>query len=177
MRQQAMRYKDFTWPYNPANLEISRRRSVGEFVLPRAGELLQDLGMQKRVVSGEGEFFGPDAAATFERLTAVFETGGAGVLALPGTAPFSAVFRELVELREPRPELISYRFVFWEAPALPAGTGREKESHPELYYARAGESLWEIAARCGEEADVLLALNRHIQWPGALEAGERVILP
>ena len=42
MRQQAMRYKDFTWPHNPANLEISLRRNIGAFVLPRAGELLQD---------------------------------------------------------------------------------------------------------------------------------------
>ena len=130
------------------------------------------------MVTGEGEFFGPDAAACFERLTTVFETGEAGLLALPGTAPFPAIFRELTELHEPRLELIGYRFVFWEASSLSAAESDRKESgRPDFCCARAGESLWDIAARCGAEVDLLLSLNPHIRWPGALEAGERVILP
>ena len=65
---ERMRFKDFTWPKNPAVLKVSFEDHLEEMILPYAGARFQNLGRKKQVVSGEGVFTGPSAQEQFHRL-------------------------------------------------------------------------------------------------------------
>ena len=74
---RAMRFGEFVWDRNPETLQVTYERNVKRLTLPHVGEALQDIGCQRRTVSGKGSFLGKGAAATFERLAAVFREGQA----------------------------------------------------------------------------------------------------
>ena len=65
MKLQPMKYGEYVWPHNPEHLTVSCRRAVRELQAPFAGSILQDYGVQKRVVEGEGEFY----AVSYTHLT------------------------------------------------------------------------------------------------------------
>ncbi len=162
MKLQPMKFRDFVWPHNPETLNISRRRSLKEWRLPFSGSVVQDCGAEKRVVEGEGRFYGPGCIRQFQKLSELLEDGKNGVLTLPEIPPFSARFVSLGMIGTAEPDSIGYRFVFWED-GKAAGTE--------------GASLWRVAHRFSSSVDELVALNPQIRWPNLLEEGERVILP
>ena len=63
-----MRYKDFVWPHNPRTYTIRYERQVAVHKVPFGRYAMQDLGMGRRIMEGEGEFWGPDAYDTFKEL-------------------------------------------------------------------------------------------------------------
>ena len=174
MKLQPMKFRDFVWPHNPETLNISRRRSLKEWRLPFSGSVLQDCGAEKRVVEGEGRFYGPGCIRRFQKLSELLEDGKNGVLTLPEIPPFSARFVSLGMIGTAEPDSIGYRFVFWED-GKAAGT--KEAAQGQVYRAAAGESLWRVAHRFSSSVDELVALNPQIRWPNLLEEGERVILP
>ena len=56
-----MRYKDFVWPHNPAVYSITYERQVAVHKVPFGRYCLQDLGLTRRVMRGQGEFVGQGA--------------------------------------------------------------------------------------------------------------------
>ena len=56
-----MRYKNFTFPHEPEKLEIGLRSRLGVGHCPGYGPVIQELGVQQRVITGEGSFFGEKA--------------------------------------------------------------------------------------------------------------------
>ena len=44
-----MKYRDFTWPQNPATFEVELRRTLHSYKIPFSGFSVQNLGMQNRV--------------------------------------------------------------------------------------------------------------------------------
>ena len=75
-----IQYKGFIWPHNPRTYTIRFERRVAAHKIPFGRCALQDLGLYRRVMEGEGEFCGPGAYETFRRLAAVFYQGGPGQL-------------------------------------------------------------------------------------------------
>ena len=114
MSLTSMRYKDFVWPHNPRTYTIRYERQVAVHKVPFGRYAMQDLGMGRRIMEGEGEFWGPDAYDTFKELASVFYAGGPGTLVHPVWQSASAYLVRLELVQEPRPDYVRYAFTFWE---------------------------------------------------------------
>ena len=68
MRLTPMRYKDYIWPHNPATYSITYERQVAVHKVPFGRYYMQDLGLGRRVMRGQGEFAGREAYEEFKRL-------------------------------------------------------------------------------------------------------------
>lgn len=174
MKLQMMKFKNFQWPQNPAELHAARERNIRELRIPFMGGILQDYGRKKRVITGAGEFNGSRCLSEYQQLEALFAAGGSGLLSLPGAEPFMATLVSLEKIEKPMPNCVTYRFVFWEdqSAAVTAQT-----SQHSFHICEKDENLWQIAAAYATTVEKLTALNPQIPWPNQLEEGERVILP
>ena len=54
MRLSSMRYKNYTWPHNPETFVVEYRRQMAAHKIPLGGCVLQDLGVNCRILRGEG---------------------------------------------------------------------------------------------------------------------------
>ena len=54
MRLSSMRYKNYTWPHNPETFVVEYRRQMAAHKVPFGGCVLQDLGVNCRILRGEG---------------------------------------------------------------------------------------------------------------------------
>ncbi len=191
MSLTSMRYKDFVWPHNPRTYTIRYERQVAVHKVPFGRYAMQDLGMGRRIMEGEGEFWGPDAYDTFKELASVFYAGGPGTLVHPVWQSASAYLVRLELVQEPRPDYVRYAFTFWEdfggyRQGLRAGSGSgsatltisapaAKTAGEETYHTmRQGETLWGVAQDHGTEMSALLTLNPQVSNPNEVTAGERV---
>jgi len=167
-----MTYGSYTWPHNPhtLNLRLSRRIAVHKGAF--SGDSVQDMGEDIRVCSGAGDFYGPVAHDDFYRLLAIFERGGAELLALPGLTPFIARFKALDFTEKAGPQIISYNFTFIEDTKKSAlSLGRV-----QFYTAAQGDNLWTISLKFGIDINDLLALNKNFSSPFDVKAGQTVKL-
>ena len=114
MNTALMRFQDYTWKHNPKTIQVACRREIKEWKLPGQGNLLQDLGPGKRIVTGEGELFGADAMKQFTELKRLMQQGGSGILSGAGLEPMQAVFANLEMVGKGGREEIGYRFCFIE---------------------------------------------------------------
>lgn len=150
-----LRYKDYTFAYNPHKIVVEHGRRLAQTFVPHMGAVHEDVGREPRVVRGEGVFFTDGALAEFERLRAVFVQQGAGLLCVPGQPPFMAWFSQLRMMGEAGPQLIQYELVFVEEQLSPDIYPRD----PLYHIASTGETLWHIASLYGLSIERLIALN------------------
>lgn len=189
MELSPMRYKTFTWPNNPRTYTIEYRRTMANHKVPFGRYHLQDLGLVRRVMKGEGEFVGEDAYEQFMALASVFYTEGPGVLVHPVWQMVNAYFVELSLVQEPRRDYVRYTFTFWEnydgygagateaAPSAQTETAspsRKRESEQVWHTVVKGESLWRIARDYGVELKEVISLNPEIKNPNLIHPGEKV---
>ena len=52
MRLSSMRYKNYTWPHNPETFVVEYRRQMAAYKVPLGGCVLQDLGVNCRILRG-----------------------------------------------------------------------------------------------------------------------------
>ena len=83
MELTPMQYKGYVWTHNPRTYTIRYQRQVAVHKIPFGRYTMQDLGLTRRVMTGEGEFFGPKAYEEFKKLSSVFYEGGPGTLIHP----------------------------------------------------------------------------------------------
>lgn len=170
MTRVPMSFRSYVWPCNPETVKVEYARSTARFRVPGGTDAVQENGAAPRRAVGSGRFTGSGCMEEFRRLSEVFSAGGSGTLSIPGTEPFPAVFVSLFMKGTPRPNCVEYGFEFLENVSA-AGSGEEK-----VYVCAGGESLWDVANRFGTGVDALRAANPQIEWPDALEAGERVTI-
>lgn len=184
MNLSPMRYKDYIWPHNPRVYTIDYEREMVQNKVPYGLYHLQDLGRKCRVMRGEGEFAGPDAYAQFGALANVFYSPGAGPLIHPLWQSANAHFVELSLKQEPRPDYVSYSFVFWEdleyysdaveKQANSEGEGQPGSSDRLVYSVVKGDTLWAIAKRYGITVERILQMNPQIKNPNLIRVGQEV---
>ena len=109
-----MRYKSYTWPHNPRVYTIDYQRVMAVHKVPFGGYQLQDLGLTRRVMKGEGEFSGEGAYDEFKKLACVFYEVGPGLLVHPLWQVANTYFAALRLEQAPRPDYVRYSFEFWE---------------------------------------------------------------
>lgn len=110
----AMKYRNFVWPNNPKTFEVEYRRTLHSYKLPFSGYVVQNLGLQNKIIRGEGEFTGPEAYENFRKLAALFEENKGGKLVHPVWPTMRAYFAKLNLREEPREDYVHYSFEFWE---------------------------------------------------------------
>ncbi len=188
MQLTPMRFKDFTWPHNPAVYRVEYRRRLAVHPVPFGRCVLEELGGAYRVLSGEGVFAGPWAYQQFQRLAEVFREGGPGLLVHPVWQTERAYFASLEAAEEPLPDFVRYRFEFWEdwtgydaaltEQTAVSGSGTpEVPASPAAVTVRRGDTLWGIARAHGVTLAALIRANPQIKNPNLIRPGEAVILP
>ena len=114
MRLMGMRFKDFTWKDNPVSLRVAHARRVGEVNVPYGESKAEELGPQRRNVTGEGYFAGEDCMEAWAGLQRAFSQKGPGLLQLPGVEPFWALMDSLELVGAQGKDLVRYTFSFTE---------------------------------------------------------------
>ena len=168
-----MKYRDFTWPQNPATFEVELRRTLHSYKIPFSGFSVQNLGMQNRVFKGEGEFIGPDAYDSFRRLAEAFSLSGAGWLEHPVWPPVKVHFAKLRLKEEPREEYVSYSFEFWECEEQSGYTQSELDPDKSKYIsAQENDTLALIATRYSKQLADLIRINPQVKNPDSIVKGQ-----
>ena len=168
-----MKYRDFTWPQNPATFEVELRRTLHSYKIPFSGFSVQNLGMQNRVFKGEGEFTGPDAYDSFRRLAKAFSVSGSGWLEHQVWPPVKVYFAKLKLKEEPREEYVSYSFEFWESEEQSGYTAGELDPGKSKYIsAQKNDTLALIASRYSKQLAKLRELNPQVKNPDVIDEGQ-----
>ena len=166
-----MSFGNYVFPVNPYMIKISHNRTTAVQRTPKGNDVVSDMGVNCRIVSGEGELFGDDCHEKFLYLKSIFENGGTGVLYIPSQKPMYAVFKELELMAEDIEGVIRYRFVFYES---------FDKRLPTKYIrciADGKKSLWDIAFENGCDIETLMETNPDISRPDMLvPAGKEVAL-
>ena len=183
-----MRYGDYVWPHNPKIYQIEYSRRIVCHGVPFGLYTLTDMGRDKRIMRGEGEFSGCGAYEEFKKLACKFYMDSPQILVHPVWQSAPAWFVKLKLKQEPREDYVSYEFEFWEcfegykptmrrilqessaAAALPATLERES------YTLRSGDTLWGLAKKNGITLARLLELNPQIKNPNIYHAGDKIYL-
>ena len=187
MNLAAMRYKDYVWPHNPRVYTITYERNVAVHKVPFGRYQLQDLGMTRRVMRGEGAFVGEDAYDEFKKLVTVFYEDGSGLLVHPVWQSASAYFVDLSLAQEPTPNYVAYTFTFWEdytgqsdglveseSSSSESGESATVSSGESYHTVSSGETLWGIANTYGVSLTDLIEMNPEIKNPNLIYAGQKV---
>lgn len=189
MELSPMRYKDFIWPHNPRTYTIEYTRVMANHKVPFGRYHLQDLGLTRRVMRGEGEFIGEKAYDQFKALATVFYQNGPGILIHPVWQAASAYFVELSLAQEPRKDYVRYTFAFWEDfsgyqagenRGASAGTDGGEATAPQAkgdgvwHTVVKGETLWKIARSYDVALEEVIARNPQIKNPNLIYPGEKV---
>lgn len=182
-----MQYRSFVWPNNPRVFEVEYRRTLHSYKLPFSGYVVQSLGLQNKIIRGEGEFVGPDAYEYFRRLAELFEDDKGGQLIHPVWPEMSVYFAKLSLRQEPKENHVSYSFEFWEyAPStfedVSDAIDTADYSNPfsdvtrvRFYSAGENETLRTISVSKSVSLTLLQSLNPLITDPDAtLPAGRLV---
>ena len=178
-----MRYKGYVWPHNPRTYTIDYKREMAVHKVPFGRYQLQDLGLTRRVMRGEGEFTGEGAYDEFRKLASVFYDAGPGPLIHPVWQAAEAYFVDLQLRQEPRADYVAYSFTFWETgPEYAAtvtkntadGSAAGAVSGGQYHTVGTGETLWGIAGKYGTAINELIALNPQLKNPNLIVAGEQV---
>jgi LysM repeat protein len=108
----SMRYKSFIWDYNPASCTYSCDRTYVAHKYPELhGVELEDMGTDKIVITGKGEFFGPNAYSNWMKLNAEYNTFGPGEFSHPVfTDVTQGLMTKLNAEMEPRDDYVVYSF-------------------------------------------------------------------
>lgn len=181
-----MRYKDYIWPHNPATYTITYERQVAVHKVPFGRYCIQDLGLNCRIMRGEGEFAGDGAYDEFKKLATVFYSSEPGLLIHPVWQVSNAYFTALKLEQEPLPDYVRYSFEFRESfdgyslelEKLRGSASTQIAASASISHTVvSGDTLWAIAQRYGTELSDLLAANPDIKNPNLIYAGMKVVIP
>lgn len=170
MKLVPMRFKGVEWHHNPREISFECAKQVNELHAPYGKSYIQNTGRKNMLIKGEGELYGDDCAQQFARLLSLFKSGGSGVLAVPQLGSVHAVFESLTLKGCPKPDVLTYGFVFREE------SQRQKADAPRAYTSADGETLWDVSYRFDTVIDRLVALNPWVKRPDENLGGRVVAL-
>jgi prophage DNA circulation protein len=180
-----MKFKTFTWPHNPSTYHVTFQRLVAVNKVPFGKYMLQDLGVTRRIMEGEGVFTGPEAYQNFAKLAALFYEGTPGALVHPIWSATSARLVKLELEEAPRADYVKYSFTFWEdysgyssqsngtVTKAAASTSSSASASSKRYYTVVkGDTLWAIARKYSTTVAAISALNPSLKNPNLIQVGQ-----
>lgn len=183
MKLTPMRFKDYIWPHNPKTFEITEKRRLAVNPVPFGKGTVMDMGVDCRVLRGEGEFVGDNAYDEFLKLKAVFDEGTPGVLVHPVWRSIRVWFSTLFLKQEPLADFVSYAFEFVEDDDSysqtvnkpnSGGSGGTTSDSAKTYTVKSGDTIWGIAKKYGLTLNQIIALNPQIKNPNLISIGQTV---
>ena len=99
--------------------------------------------------------------------------GGTGLLILPDSTGFEASLVSLTMAGQAGPDIVGYRFEFWEQVGEGIPVLREGKDY---HIVQEGETLWDISKLYGISISELARRNPNVKRPDQLAAGEKVAL-
>lgn len=116
-----MRYKTFTWPNNPSECKYNTNKSYAKHKYAElAGVEIEDMDGDAIIITGSGEFFGPNAYDTWKALLSVFNQHGVGEFYHPIYSDVSKALMTQLEMTvEPRQDYVAYTFEFVADSVIP----------------------------------------------------------
>ncbi len=170
MKLVPMRFNGVEWHHNPRQISFECGKNVSELHSPYGNSYIQNTGRKNMIIRGEGELYGSDCLEQFGKLFDLFKRGGEGVLSFPKLSSVYAVFESLKIEGLPKPDVLTYSFVFREVM-------EKKHGHKKLVcVTKEGENLWDISHTYKIDIDTLVRLNPHIRRPDIVEDGSVVLL-
>lgn len=171
MNHALLRFKDVIFERNPAYIEMTGEKRLGEDFIPYGEAQIRELGKTAKIIKSSGSFSGEDKLARCAALQRAFEEKGEGVLFISDMPPTRAFLSSLKLSEKSGSADIFYELVFCEVP-------RREPECTELSYKYAvcgeGENLWHIGNRCNVKVEALLALNPQIFDPWDVSEGSEV---
>lgn len=165
-----MRFDGYEWHHNPKEINFFVEKNVSEQSAPFEYSSIQTTGRKNMVISGIGELYGEDCMQQFSNLLKLFLEHTKGILALYKFNPIFAVFENLKIIGEPKPNILTYSFVFREV------MQNKKENNKKFHIVKNGENLWDISYAYNISIDTLVRLNPQVKRPDELVAKSKVIL-
>lgn len=193
MSLSPLKFKNYTWPVNPATYKMiyEKNTAVHHYPYTNINEI-EDLGMKPREVNGTGEFIGEGAYEEFGKLASIFYDTGPGLLVHPIWQIQQAVFTRLEPEQEPTPNYVKYSFAFIEHIPETKIVEVKKEmvmpySHEEKpttltkieskeHIVKKGECLSVIAKRYGTTWRAIAKKNPSIKNPNLIYPGQKLIV-
>lgn len=165
-----LKFGDFSFPHNPTKLEILHSRKVEQIATPFHGVQQKVAAESIRIVTGEGEFFGSDAAYQLQRFSSLFQAPLC-LLVIPDYGSFYAFFSDLTVLRQAG-ESVLYSFTFTEEARITAIGQALSTAHQ----VKKDENLFSIAGLYGKTVEELLVKNPGLVSPFAITEGDWIQL-
>lgn len=165
-----MRFDDFVFPENPAELEIFLSTNFSSSPVIGKGSNVQNVSVNPAVIKGRGEFYGENAEESCHYLQHMLRLKASGILLLPCASSFNAFLTEFTFVKNADKGGISYSFVFTES----SNSRAERRSFCHTT-AGEGENAFIIANRCGVSVNEIMKNNR-FKTPFAIKKGDRVVL-
>lgn len=109
-----LRFKGYELAYNPNSFDVKKERNIVQINSPLSGSIVQDLGFNPAVITGEGNLFGADAKKQYDEIYSLLLKNKSGLLHIPGIKPFFAYFVSINTTHNAGPNLINYKFKFVE---------------------------------------------------------------
>lgn len=187
----SMKYKGYTFPYNPTNLSIDYGKKIIEHDYPGIDySNIEELGLEGRAISGKGVFYGPNAYNNFLKLLKVYREKTPGNLIHPKFGSMYCHFIKLKSIEEPLPNFVEYEFEFKEVIAKKktntsnsssGGTPSKNNNKSKYYVIKKGDTLWEISKKFygkGSEWKKIANANKKIiKNPNKIYPGVKIYIP
>lgn len=109
-----LKYKDFEFEQNPAEISVEKSKNISERSLPSAGSAVEEIAQNAASITVSGRFYGAGSAQTAAKLAALYHDEGAGPLFLPDGRFFSAYFSSLYTNLNAAENSVEYKLVFKE---------------------------------------------------------------
>jgi len=190
MSLKKMKYKNFTWPNNPAEYNVSHDKRIISHSYPDLNKSEQEeLGTNSRIVTGSGVFFGKNAYKDYLTLHNVFIQKTPGLLVHPIWPSFHANFTKLVTKEEPLPNYVAYEFEFIEHAVIntvtkiipPPKPAKPPTPPVRTYTVKKGDNLWNISKKyygTGTKWPTIANANKKIiKNPNLIYPGQVLVIP
>lgn len=170
MSYSLMRFGGITLRHNPKELAVKHTKALREHTPIGSAPVLESVSEQSCIIGGKGELYGERCFEMYEKLLRVRFLNKAQVLSIPDMGVYSAVLTKISAKAETHDRLIAVEFEFRTVSMRSA----ENVTEEEYTLCLEGETLWDIAYRCGVPAEKLAALNTDIRNILSIEEGKKV---
>ncbi len=165
-----MKFKDFTFPSNPGEIEVFSSTNIQSKAIYDSGSKTENVSVNPIIIKGKGEFFGDNAEELCLYLQHMLKDKTTGELMLPSSAGLNAFLTEFTYSKSCKKGSITYSFIFTED----CRQKREKRALPYTI-ARNGENAFDIANRCNISVSDIMRLNVY-KTPFSIKNGDKVVL-